>query len=48
MFADRAIYLLIGYEQSTLAKDKASLEWIAWQLLDCLDCGRFATVAAHP
>ena len=47
VFADWAVYLLIGYEQCTLLKDKASLEWIAGQLLDCLDAGRFATIAQH-
>ena len=47
VFADWAGYLLIGYEQSTLPKDKSSLEWIAGQLLECLDSGRFATIAQH-
>jgi AcrR family transcriptional regulator len=44
VFADWAIYLLIGYEQSNLPKDKVALQWIAGQLLDALDSGRFATV----
>jgi AcrR family transcriptional regulator len=45
VFADWALYLLVGYEQCTLPKDKVGLEWIAGQLLDCLDAGRFATMA---
>jgi AcrR family transcriptional regulator len=44
VFADWAVYLLIGYEQCTLPKNKAILEWIAGQLLDALDAGRFATI----
>jgi hypothetical protein len=44
VFADWAIYLLIGYEQCSLPKDTAKLEWIAGQLLDALDGGRFATI----
>jgi AcrR family transcriptional regulator len=47
LFADWALYLLVGYEQCTLPKDKVGLEWIAGQLLDCLDAGRFATIAAQ-
>ncbi|MBV9352058.1 MAG: TetR/AcrR family transcriptional regulator [Mycobacterium sp.] len=45
VFADWALYLLIGFEQCTLPKDKVGLKWIAGQLLDCLDAGRFATIA---
>jgi AcrR family transcriptional regulator len=37
LFASWAVYLLIGYEQSTLPDDKAGLEWIVTQLLDALD-----------
>jgi AcrR family transcriptional regulator len=44
VFADWAVYVLVGYEQSTLPKDKAGLEWIAGQLVDALDAGRFSTV----
>jgi AcrR family transcriptional regulator len=44
LFADWAVYLLVGYEQSTLAPDKAGLGWIVGQLLDALDAGRFVTV----
>jgi AcrR family transcriptional regulator len=44
LFADWAVYLIVGYEQSTLPRDKSALEWIVAQLLDALDSGRFATV----
>jgi AcrR family transcriptional regulator len=44
LFANWGLYLLVGYEQSTLPPDKAGLEWIVSQMLDALDAGRFATV----
>jgi hypothetical protein len=44
LFADWAVYLLVGYEQATLPPDKAALEWIVAQLLDALDAGRFTSV----
>lgn len=44
LFANWGLYVLVGYEQSTLPPDKPGLEWIAEQLLDALDAGRFATV----
>jgi len=44
LFANWALYLLVGYEQSTLPPDTAGLAWITNQLLDTLDSGRFATV----
>lgn len=47
VFADWSLYLLIGYEQCSLPKNKASLEWIASQMLECLDSGRFATIAGR-
>jgi AcrR family transcriptional regulator len=47
VFADWGIYVLVGYEQSTLPKDKRGLEWIASQLLEALDAGRFSTVPAQ-
>jgi AcrR family transcriptional regulator len=43
-FAVWGVYVLIGYEQATLARKTDALEWIAGQLLDALDSGRFATV----
>ncbi|HZQ33517.1 MAG TPA: TetR/AcrR family transcriptional regulator [Mycobacterium sp.] len=47
VFADWALYLLVGYEQCTLQKDKVALQWIAGQLLDCLDAGRFSSLTAQ-
>jgi len=44
VFAECAVYLLVGYEQCSLPKNKATLQWIAGQLLDALDSGLFATV----
>ncbi|MCV7383009.1 TetR/AcrR family transcriptional regulator [Mycolicibacter longobardus] len=43
LFANWAMYLLIGFEQILLPRDSAAFEWIAGQLLDALDSGRFAT-----
>ena len=43
-FAGWAVYLLVGYEQAVLPRDAAALEWIAGQLTDALDSGRFASV----
>jgi len=34
----------LGYEQATPPRDAAALEWIAGQLIDALDCRRFASV----
>jgi AcrR family transcriptional regulator len=44
MFARWAVYLLVGYEQATLAREPAALAWIAKQLTDALDHRRFASV----
>jgi len=44
VFASWAMYLLIGYEQATLPRDTVGLKWVADQLLDALDSGRFASV----
>ena len=44
MFARWAVYLLVGHEQATLPRDTAALAWIAKQLTDALDSGRFASV----
>jgi len=46
LLANWAVYLLVGYEQSTLPPDKAGLEWIVRQLLDALDSGRFNSGSA--
>ncbi|MEB3033047.1 TetR/AcrR family transcriptional regulator [[Mycobacterium] nativiensis] len=42
LFANWAMYLLIGYEQALLPRDGVAFAWIADQLLDALDSGRFA------
>lgn len=44
VFASWAMYLLIGYEQSTLPRDADELAWIAGQLLEAMDSGRFRSV----
>ena len=44
LFASWAMYLLVGYEQSTLPPDTVGLAWIAAQLMDALDSGRFSSV----
>jgi AcrR family transcriptional regulator len=44
IFASWAMYVLIGYEQSTLPRNPRDLEWIGGQLLDALDSGRFGSV----
>lgn len=44
MFASWAMYLLIGYEQSTLPPEANHLKWISEQVLDALDSGRFGSV----
>ncbi|MBS9536200.1 TetR/AcrR family transcriptional regulator [Mycobacterium sp. M1] len=45
LFASWAMYLLIGYEQVLLPRDPDTIAWIADQLLDALDSGRFAVAA---
>lgn len=42
LFGNWAMYLLIGYEQALLPRDSAAFAWIAGQLLEALDSGRFA------
>ncbi|BDX29558.1 transcriptional regulator [Mycobacterium antarcticum] len=44
VFASWGMYLLIGYEQSTLPRDTVGLRWVADQMLAALDSGRFASV----
>src|SRR5206468_7095051 len=48
LFANWAVYLLVGYEQATLPQDSDALEWIVGQLLDALDAGRFAEIKPTP
>jgi len=45
VFASWAIYVLVGYEQASLARDPNDLAWIADQLLHALDSGRFASLS---
>lgn len=42
LFGNWAMYLLIGYEQALLPRDSSAFAWVAGQLLDALDSGRFA------
>jgi AcrR family transcriptional regulator len=44
LFASWGMYTLIGYEQSTLPCEADDLRWIADQLLETLDSGRFGSV----
>ena len=44
VFADWAVYLLVGYEQAMLERDPRIYEWISNQMLDLLESGRFAGV----
>jgi AcrR family transcriptional regulator len=43
LFAQWALYLLIGYEQAALPADPIALRWLVSQLLAALDAGRFDT-----
>jgi AcrR family transcriptional regulator len=43
LFAQWALYLLIGYEQATLPADPIALQWLVAQLVAALDSGRFGT-----
>jgi AcrR family transcriptional regulator len=43
LFALWALYLLVGYEQSTLPPDTEGLAWMVAQQLDSLDSGRFSS-----
>ncbi len=44
LFAKSMVYILVGYEQSTLPPDTDGLAWISAQLLEALDDGRFSTL----
>ncbi|RRR45721.1 TetR/AcrR family transcriptional regulator [Mycolicibacter terrae] len=46
LFASWGMYLLIGYEQALLPRDRAVIEWLSAQLLEALDSGRFAGAAS--
>jgi AcrR family transcriptional regulator len=44
LFAHWSLYLLIGYEQSTLPPDTDGLAWMVAQQLDALDSGRCSSL----
>ncbi|WP_319452997.1 MULTISPECIES: TetR/AcrR family transcriptional regulator [unclassified Mycobacterium] len=44
VFAAWGLYVLVGYEQALVPRNAGDLAWIAVQLLDALDEGRFGTV----
>ncbi|OBB48615.1 MULTISPECIES: TetR/AcrR family transcriptional regulator [unclassified Mycobacterium] len=44
LFAESAVYVFIGYEQTKLTPDPDGLQWISAQLRQALDDGRFASV----
>jgi len=44
VFAQWAVYLLVGFEQSTLERDGRDYEWMSNRMLDDLEAGRFASV----
>ncbi|SEH56240.1 DNA-binding transcriptional regulator, AcrR family [Mycolicibacterium rutilum] len=44
LFAGWAVYLFVGYEQTTLTRDPTALQWIANQLIAALDTGAFESV----
>jgi AcrR family transcriptional regulator len=43
LFAAWGLYILVGYEQALVRCSAEDLRWIADQLLDALDSGRFGT-----
>ena len=44
LFAHWALYLLVGYEQSTLPPDSDGLAWMVARQLDALDSGWFSSL----
>lgn len=46
VFAKWAVYMLVGYEQTTLPRDQRDYEWMSNGLLDLLESGRFENVPA--
>lgn len=40
-FAAWGVYLVVGFEQSTLPRDVDALQWISTQMRDALESGRF-------
>jgi AcrR family transcriptional regulator len=43
VFAEWAVYTLVGYEQATLPRDPNIYVWISTQILELLESGRFNT-----
>ncbi|TXI58063.1 MAG: TetR/AcrR family transcriptional regulator [Mycolicibacterium mageritense] len=41
-FAAWGVYLVVGFEQSTLPRDTNALQWISLQMRDALESGRYA------
>ncbi len=44
-FAAWGVYLIVGFEQSTLPRDTETLRWITTQMRDALESGRFTPEA---
>jgi len=44
VFAQWAVYQLVGFEQATLERDGRDYEWMINRMLDDLEAGRFASV----
>lgn len=44
VFAKWAVYMLVGYEQTTLPRDHRDYEWMSNALLNLLEAGRFEDV----
>jgi len=47
VYATWAVYVLVGYEQTTLPREPKMFAWIATEMLDALASGRFAGVPAR-
>ncbi|MHA3024598.1 TetR/AcrR family transcriptional regulator [Mycobacterium sp. BMJ-28] len=48
VFAIAAVYLLTGYEQTSLPRDFDNLRWLSDKLLDGLDSGMFGSIPDRP
>ncbi|MUL82834.1 MULTISPECIES: TetR/AcrR family transcriptional regulator [unclassified Mycolicibacterium] len=44
-FAAWGVYLIVGFEQTTLPRDTDTLQWITSQMRDALESGRFTPAA---
>lgn len=47
VYAAWAVFVFVGYEQSTLPRDARVFEWISHRMLDDLEAGRFSDVPAQ-